>query len=104
MSEFVKVAELADLPPGERLIYDFKYDTVAVFNVDGKIYAIADICTHDDGPLGDGILDGHEIVCPRHGACFNLRTGAGTAPAPAPVPTYEVKIEAGAIYVSAPDD
>ena len=48
---------------------------IAVFNVDGKFYAIGDVCTHDDGPLGDGELDGYQIICPRHGARFDIRSG-----------------------------
>ncbi|MCB0017689.1 MAG: non-heme iron oxygenase ferredoxin subunit [Anaerolineales bacterium] len=102
MGKFVKVAAVADLPPGERLIYDFDYDTVIVFNVDGHYYAIADLCTHDDGPLADGVFYDHCIVCPRHGAEFDVRSGEGTAPAFRPVPTYAVKIEDNAIWVEEP--
>ncbi len=103
MTRFVKVAEVADLPPGERLFHDFDYETVVVFNIDGTFYAIADVCTHDDGPLGDGELDGCHVVCPRHGARFDLRTGAGTMPAVRPAPIYAVKVEDGAVYVAEPE-
>lgn len=104
MSEFVKVANVADIAPGERLWVDFDEETVIVFNVDGTFYCIADLCTHDDGPLEDGELNGHEVECPRHGARFDVRTGKALCfPATAPVPTYAVKVEDGAVWVESPD-
>ena len=103
MKKFVKVGLVADLAPGERLVYDFDYDTVIVVNAGGDFYAIADLCTHDDGPLADGVFYDFCMVCPRHGAEFDVRTGEGTAPAFRPVPTYEVKIEDGAILVEEPE-
>jgi len=104
MSEFVKVATLDELGPGQRKIIDFDYDTVAIFNIDGQVYAIADICTHDGEPLADGLLDGYQIICPRHGACFDVRSGAVTCPpAVVPVPAYAVKIEGRDIYLESPD-
>lgn len=104
MAEFVKVARVGDIPPGERLWHDFEYETVVIFNVDGEFYCIADLCTHDDGPLEDGDLDGYSIECPRHGACFDIRTGAALSmPATVPVPTYAIKVENGDIYVESPD-
>lgn len=106
MTQFVKIGRVADCPPGARLAYDFEYESVIVVNVGGTFFAVADRCTHDDGPLGDGEIDAPAcvIVCPRHGARFNLKTGAATFPAVEPVPTYELKIEAGEIYVAAPED
>lgn len=105
MSNFVKVARIEDIPPGERIWYDFDYETVIVLNVDGEIYCIADLCTHDDGPLGDGAVEGYSIQCPRHGACFDVRTGAVLAlPATAPIPTYKVKVEDGDIYIENLDE
>jgi len=104
VAEFVKVARVGDIPPGERLWHDFEYETVVIFNVDGEFYCIADLCTHDDGPLEDGDLDGYSIECPRHGACFDIRTGAALSmPATVPVPTYAIKVENGDIYVESPD-
>ena len=104
MSGFVKVARVEDISPGERLFYDFEYESVIVFNVDGAFYCIADLCTHDDGPLEDGALEGFSIECPRHGACFDIRTGAVLAlPATRPIPHYAVKVENGDVYVESPD-
>ncbi|MCA9948102.1 MAG: non-heme iron oxygenase ferredoxin subunit [Anaerolineales bacterium] len=105
MTEFVKIARVEDIPPGERLWYEFEEETVVVFNIGGTFYCIADLCTHDGGPLEDGELDGCEVECPRHGACFDVRTGkALSLPATSAVPTFAVKIEDGDIYVESPDD
>ena len=106
MSKFVKVGRVADVPPGARLVYDFEYDSVVVVNAGGTLYAVADLCTHDGGPLAEGELEAEVcvLVCPRHGARFDLRTGAATFPAFVAIPTYAVKVENGDIYVEAPED
>ena len=105
MTKFVKVAHIDDISPGERLWYDFNDETVVIFNVDGEYHCIADVCTHDGGPLEDGELDGYEVECPRHGARFDVRSGkALTFPAVVGVPTYELKIEDDHIYVQTPED
>jgi 3-phenylpropionate/trans-cinnamate dioxygenase ferredoxin component len=104
VTRFVKVAGVEDIPPGERLWVEFDEETVVVFNVNGRFYAIADLCTHDGGPLEDGKLEGYEVECPRHGARFDVRTGAALClPAVVPVPTYAVKVEDDTIYVESPD-
>ncbi len=93
MSEFVTIATTAEIGPGERLVVEIGRHWVAVFNVDNTYYAVRDVCTHDDGPLAEGKLYGCEIECPRHGARFDLRTGAVTAPpAVRPVPIYAVRV------------
>ncbi|MFQ5399906.1 MAG: non-heme iron oxygenase ferredoxin subunit [Anaerolineae bacterium] len=103
MNTFVEVARVDDIPVGGRLWYDFDDETVVVFNVDGEFYCIADLCTHDDGPLEEGTLEGYDVECPRHGARFDVRTGAALClPAVTPVPSYEVKVQDGRIYVRAP--
>lgn len=105
MTEFIKIARVEDIPPGARLWHDFSEETVVVFNVDGEFFCIADLCTHDNGPLEDGELEDHEIECPRHGARFDIRTGKALClPATSPVPTFAVKVENGDIYVESPDD
>ena len=74
---------------------------LAVANVDGKFFALEDVCTHDGGPLGDGEVEDCEVECPRHGGRFNLRTGKATAfPAVAGVRTYETKVEGPEIKVA----
>jgi 3-phenylpropionate/trans-cinnamate dioxygenase ferredoxin subunit len=79
-------------------------NVVAVFNVGGVYLAIEDVCTHDGAELAGGPLDGDQIICPRHGARFCLRTGrALTPPAYEDVPTYPVKVENGRILVQIPE-
>ena len=100
MSDFVKVAVALDLPPGGKKLLDLDGRAVALFNVDGTFYAIDDVCTHDGGPLADGELQGCEVVCPRHGARFDVRTGAALCmPAFEAVKTHEIRIENGAVFV-----
>ena len=97
---FVRVAKVDEIPPGGVKVVRLDEQDVAVFNLDGAYYAIDDICTHDGGPLAEGFLEGEIIECPRHGAKFNVKTGAVVAmPATAPVPTYAVRIADGHIEV-----
>lgn len=75
---------------------------VAVFLVEGQYYAIDDICTHDNGPLADGRIEGLCVVCPRHGAMFDLRTGeAVKLPAYRPIDTFPVRLEGDRIVFDA---
>lgn len=99
MTEFIKVAQTSALAPGEKMLVEYDDEDVGLFNLNGEFYAISDVCTHDDGPLVEGTLDGDCIICPRHGARFNIKTGAQTMPAFAPVPLYEVKIEGDDIWI-----
>jgi 3-phenylpropionate/trans-cinnamate dioxygenase ferredoxin subunit len=102
MDEFFEVAKVNEIPPGGKKLVEVDGYPVALFNVNGEFYAIEDVCTHDGGPLAEGELDGNEIECPRHGARFNVCTGAALCmPAIEPVECYEVKVEGDAILVSA---
>ena len=93
MADFVKVAKTDDVPDGQVKIYQVDGRQIALCNVGGEFYAIDDVCTHDEGPLGEGELDGHEIECPRHGARFDVKTGrALTLPAVMPVKAYAVRV------------
>ena len=101
MAEFVKVADVDELGPGDRKVVEVKGRYVALFNVEGEFFAIEDICTHDDGPLAEGELDSHVIECPRHGATFDVRTGEVLSfPAITSVASYRVKIENGKVLVA----
>jgi len=100
MAQFIKVAKTDDLAPGEKMLVEYEDEEVGLFNIDGQFYAISDVCTHDGGPLVEGELDGEFIICPRHGARFNVKTGVQTMPAFAPVPLYDVKIEGDDIYIA----
>jgi 3-phenylpropionate/trans-cinnamate dioxygenase ferredoxin subunit len=96
MAEFVRVADVADLPDPGKLLVEVEGDVVALFHVEGRFHAIDDICTHDGGTLADGELVGHKIACPRHGAKFDIRTGAALSmPAVRPTRCHDVKVEDG---------
>ena len=94
------VADVSEIPPeaARRVVVD--HTEILVCNVDGKFYAIEDVCSHDGGPLDQGTLEGACVVCPRHGATFDVRTGeALTLPAVMPVQTYAVDVEGDRIFV-----
>lgn len=79
-------------------------DGVLVCRIAGRYYAVEDRCSHDDGPLGDGTLEGERVICPRHGAAFDVATGAALSmPAVVPIRTFQVKVEDGAVWVAASD-
>ncbi len=100
---FVKIAQTSDLAPGQKMLVAYGRTEVGLFNLEGQFYAIEDVCTHDGGPLIEGELRGDVIVCPRHGARFDVRTGAvRSLPAFAPVPVFRVKIEGENILIAPP--
>jgi metal-sulfur cluster biosynthetic enzyme/nitrite reductase/ring-hydroxylating ferredoxin subunit len=100
MPAFVKVASASELPDPGKMLVEVDGDMVALFHVGGGFHAIDDVCTHDGGPLADGELCGFTIACPRHGAKFDVRTGAAlTMPAVRPTRSHEVKVEGGDVYV-----
>jgi 3-phenylpropionate/trans-cinnamate dioxygenase ferredoxin subunit len=89
---FVSVGKASDVPEGSVQIRDADDREIAVCRANGELYAFENLCTHDDGPLDMGELDGFEIECPRHLARFDVRTGAVTrGPAFLPVETYPVR-------------
>jgi len=96
----VEVARLEDVPTGSIRVVETNGRRIALCNYDGSIYAIADECTHDRGPLDQGELIGKEVECPRHGARFDVTTGRPTRlPAVRPVKTYPVSVTDGKIAV-----
>ena len=100
MSDWISVAAAIDFPPGTFRTVDVEGTPVAVFNIDGNYYAVADLCTHEAETLSDGKVDALEITCPRHGARFSLVTGeALSPPAYEPVTTFPVRLQAGMVQV-----
>lgn len=100
MPEFITVATTDEIKPGERIIFEIGRHWIAVFNVGGQYYAIEDLCTHDGGSVAEGRLDGFDIECPRHGACFDIRDGRVTLPpAVIPIPVYPVRVKGNNIQV-----
>ena len=101
--EFVPIAKLDDLTIGERIFVEIDDLVIMVFNIAGSYFAIGDVCSHDDGPLGDGELDNFEVICPRHGARFDIRNGkANSLPAYVDIPAYPVRIVDDQIEVGIP--
>ena len=99
-SDFVQVAAVGELPPGDMKAVDVGDEQVLLVNVDGAVHACEDICTHAYASLSEGDLDGNEVQCPLHGAVFNVVTGkALTPPAVDPLRTFAVRVEGDAILV-----
>lgn len=100
MANWVKVAKVEEIPAGTVKVVLAGDHRIAVCNLEGTLYAIDDVCTHDGGPLGQGELIDGEIECPRHGAHFDVRTGrALSLPAVFPVDTYDVRVRDGNVEV-----
>ena len=101
--EYVAVGTVDELPEGERLFVDIDGKPVVILHIHGQYYAIADVCSHDDGPVGEGAIEGYEIICPRHGAHFDIRTGRVLAlPAFVDIPAYPVRVIDGQIEIGLP--
>jgi len=100
MSSDAPVAHLSEIAPGTTLRVERGGTPVLLCNVDGKLYAIEDVCTHDGGELDQGELEGCRIMCPRHGAFFDVTTGAAlTLPAVIPVKTFAVRTAGDDVFV-----
>lgn len=100
MAAWVDVAPYVEFPPGAVRSVNVEGTQVAVFNLDGTCYAIEDTCTHDGGVLTGGAVEGDEVVCPRHGARFCIRTGKVLGPpAYEDVAVFAVRVEGGIVQV-----
>lgn len=89
--------------PGQSQGLTIDTTSILLCNVDGEYFAIEDVCTHDGSPLDGGRLDGACIECPRHGARFDLRTGAAlTLPAFLPVETFRVTKDGDVVTLEFP--
>ena len=103
--DYVEIAPASELPNGERLFVEVVDRPLVIFNIAGQLFAIGDVCTHDDGPLGDGDLEGYNIVCPRHGGEFDVRNGKMMQmPAVVDIPAYPVRVVNGMIQVGIPKE
>jgi 3-phenylpropionate/trans-cinnamate dioxygenase ferredoxin component len=94
-----RVAALSEIAPGTTKRVELAGVGMLLCNVDGSVYAIEDVCTHDGGPLDQGELEGACVVCPRHGATFDVRSGDPTMPAVMPVATFPVDVRGDDVYV-----
>jgi 3-phenylpropionate/trans-cinnamate dioxygenase ferredoxin subunit len=96
------VAKVAQVPPGATRRIEVAGRNILLCNVDGAVYAVEDVCTHDGGDLDAGELEGCRIMCPRHGAYFDVTTGAAlTLPAILPLPTFPVRIVGDDVFIDA---
>jgi 3-phenylpropionate/trans-cinnamate dioxygenase ferredoxin subunit len=102
--DFAKVASVSELPVGGRKLVEIDGVRIAIFNLDGELHAIEDVCTHDGGPLVEGeVTNDCQVECPRHGARFDIRTGAALSmPAFEATNTYAVEVDGDDIFVERP--
>src|SRR5512143_1629395 len=101
--EYLDIAPASELPPGERLFVEIEGKPIVIFNIAGQFFSIADVCSHDDGPVGEGDLAGYNITCPRHGAQFDVRSGKVLKlPAVVDIPAYPVRVVNGMIQLGLP--
>jgi 3-phenylpropionate/trans-cinnamate dioxygenase ferredoxin subunit len=100
MTEFTRLCKVSDVPDPGQKVFEVDERFIVLFRVGGRFYALDDACTHDGGPLGQGKLTGFEIMCPRHGARFDIRDGRALClPAVQAVPLHEVKVEGEEVLV-----
>jgi 3-phenylpropionate/trans-cinnamate dioxygenase ferredoxin subunit len=101
--EYLQVGSVEELAEGSRLFIEIDGQPIVILRIANNYYAIADVCSHDDGPVGEGALEGYEIICPRHGARFDVRSGKVLAlPAFVDIPAYPVRIVDGMIEIGLP--
>jgi 3-phenylpropionate/trans-cinnamate dioxygenase ferredoxin subunit len=100
MDEWIDVAAVVDIPPNHRSVIELDGTEVAVFNLGGEFFAIEDTCTHDGAEIASGRLEGHQIICPRHGARFCVKTGkALTAPAYEDLARFPIRVQDGMVQI-----
>ena len=103
--EFLEIAPASELPNGERLFVEVGGRQIVIFNIAGQLFSIGDVCSHDDGPVGEGEIEGFNIVCPRHGGEFDVKTGkAMQLPAVVDIPAYPVRVADGMIQIGIPKE
>lgn len=95
-----RVATVSDIPEGEVRVVECDGRSLALSNIGGELFAIDNVCTHDSGPLGEGKLQRERVICPRHGAAFDARSGRVlTLPAVHGVAAYPVSIEGDDVFI-----
>ena len=98
---YTRACALADLPGEGAIAVEVDGEPVAIIRAGGEVFAIHDVCSHEEVPLSEGEVYDHTVECWLHGSCFDLRTGNPTGPpATEPVATYHVKIQGDDVYVA----
>jgi nitrite reductase/ring-hydroxylating ferredoxin subunit len=101
--EFVKVAEVTELAPGQIKVVEWGEDQVLLVNLDGSMYACDNICTHAGAPLNEGNLEGELVECPLHGSVFNVTNGEVVGPpAEDELRVFQVRVDGQDILVGPP--
>ena len=101
LAAFTRACALSEVPAEGALGVLVRDTPVAIIRTGGEVFALRDVCSHEEVPLSEGEIYDHTVECWLHGSCFDLRTGQPTGPpATAPVPTYPVKIDDGDVYVA----
>jgi len=102
MSRRVSIGQAADIPVGEGRVVEAEGMTLALFNVDGALYALENACAHRGGPLGEGDLDGAVVVCPWHAWRWDVKTGANVNNPAVTMPCFPVSVDDGRAFVELP--
>jgi 3-phenylpropionate/trans-cinnamate dioxygenase ferredoxin component len=101
---FQRACAISDVPEEGAIGVEVAGLPVALIRADGELFALQDVCSHEEVPLSEGEVYDHTVECWLHGSCFDLRSGKPTGPpATKPVPTYPVKVDGGDVYVGLPD-
>lgn len=100
---YIQITSVQEIPDGERLFFEIDGLPIVLYSLNGLYFATGDECSHDGGSIGDGEIDGNEIICPRHGARFDIRTGKVKGmPAVTDIPSYQVRVVDGKIEIGVP--
>lgn len=103
--QFFEILPEDELKDGERLFIEIGGKSIVLFKIAGEFFAIGDICSHDNGPVGDGEIEGNEIICPRHGGRFDIHTGKATSlPALVDIPAYPVRVNNDKVEIGIPKE
>lgn len=101
---FVQIIETSEIQDGEFIALEISDLPIVLYKVNGDFFATGDVCTHDSGTISDGRLEGFEVVCPRHGARFDIRDGkVKRLPAARDIPHYPTKVENGFVFIGIPE-
>ncbi len=99
MEGYQRVCKIDEIPPGTSKVFTVHERPIALFNVEGSVYAIYNVCPHEGGPLGEGHVKGCVVTCPWHDLAFDLRNGQGTDGGGYCVGSYEVRIEEEEVFI-----
>ncbi len=104
MGEFVKIGKASEIADQCAKCVEIKGRSIAVFNLGGEFYAMDDLCTHEEGPLSEGFIEGEEVECPWHAARFNIKTGKALCePAYEDQPMFNIRVVDGDLEVEVED-